>query len=60
MSMRRSRGAIEVVASKKEYKDLQVGVGFTGHAAKIWPGVTQVDVEAATAPFQSLAVLEVR
>ena len=60
MSMRRSRGAIEVAASKEEYEKQLLAAGAMGHAAVLWPGTTQAEVEAAVAPFQSLAVLEVR
>ena len=60
MSQRRSRGAIEVVASQADYERMRTDVGVTGHAAVLWPGVTQAKVEEAVAPFQSLAVLEVR
>ena len=60
MSMRRSRGAVEVVASKEAYEKQLLAAGAMGHAAVLWPGATQAEVEAAVAPFQSLAVLEVR
>ena len=60
MSMRRSRGAIEVVPSKDEYLNQLQTAGAMGHAAVMWLGATQAEVDAASAPFQSLAVLEVR
>ena len=59
MSLRRSRSAIEVKPSRDAYKQQSAAAGAMGHAAVLWPGATQAEVEAAVAPFQSLAVLEV-